>query len=222
MTPHLRGNVRAYVDRALPVPMLHAYDKHLVCCALCRALADQERRIVATLRAETGVPQGLRSSLMGLAASAASPSSLSELSDLSDVPDVPRPPWGFRMPPSALPEPVPTVPPTSPALHRSPMRAAVVASLAAGASVAAAWGLAVSPIPAGSPLRPAVARVPAGAATVAPVSLGPAFVSPTRTRITAPWAVSSRASAEVFASRDLQSATTPVRISLVNSAESRP
>lgn len=40
------------------------------------------------------------------------------------------------------------------------MRAAVVASIAAGASVAAAWGLAVAPLP--GTTRPASARVPAG------------------------------------------------------------
>lgn len=212
MTPHLRGNVRAYVDRALPAPILHAFDKHVVCCALCRALADQERRIVATLRSETGVPQSLRSSLIGLAGQSGS----------SAVPDVPRPPLGFRMPQGSPPAPVPTVAPTSPALHHSPVRAAVLASLAAGASVAAAWGLAVSPIPAGSPLRPAVARVPAGAATMGPVSLAPAFVGQARSRTGTPWAVSSRPTADLPASRGTLGATTPVRISLVNSAESRP
>lgn len=218
MTPHLRGNVRAYVDRALPAPILHAFDKHVVCCTLCRALADQERRIVATLRSETGVPQSLRSSLIGLAG----PSGSSGTSGSSAVPDVPRPPLGFRMPHPALPGPVPTVAPTSPALHHSPVRAAVLASLAAGASVAAAWGLAVSPIPAGSPLRPAVARVPAGAATMGPVSLAPAFVGQARSRTSTPWAVQSRPTADLPASRGALSATTPVRISLVNSAESRP
>jgi hypothetical protein len=212
VTPHLRGNVRAYVDRALPAPILHAFDKHLVCCAVCRALADQERRIVATLRSETGVPQSLRSSLIGLAGPSGS----------FTVPAVPRPPLGLRMPQASLPGPVPTVPPTSPALHHSPVRAAVLASLAAGASVAAAWGLAVSPIPAGSPLRPAVARVPAGAATLGPASLAPAFVGPARSRTSTPWAVQSRPTAEVPASRSTHGATTPVRISLVNSAESRP
>lgn len=211
MTPHLRGHVRAYVDRALPAPMLHAFDKHLVCCVVCRALADQERRIVASLRSDTGVPQGLRSSLMGLAAT----------TDSSSVPDVPRPPLGFRMPSAAFPDPVPTVPPTSPALHRSPVRAAVVASLAAGASVAAAWGLAVSPLPASSPLRAPVARVPAGAATMAPVSLAPAFVGPSRPRPATPWSTPTRTVVQAGPSRGAL-ATTPVRISLVNSAESRP
>ncbi len=213
MTPHLRGHVRAYVDRALPAPILHAFDKHLVCCAVCRALADQERRIVATLRSDTGVPQSLRSSLIGLASSADSSTS---------VPAVPRPPLGHRMPSTSMPTPVPTVAPTSPALHRSPMRAAVVASLAAGASVAAAWGLAVSPIPANSPLRPAVARVPSGPATVAPVSLAPAFVGQARTRMSGAWAVTPRPSVDATASRGALATSTPVRISLVNSAESRP
>lgn len=140
MTPHLKGHVRAYVDRALPPAMLHLYDKHLVCCTVCRAAADQERRIVAALRAETGVPMSLRSSLMGLAA--ASPAD--EPMGTQRIPPVPT---RSRMPSAPLHEPVPTVPPTAPALHRSPMRAAVVASIAAGASVAAAWGLAVSPAP---------------------------------------------------------------------------
>jgi len=141
VTPHLKGYVRAYVDRALPPAMLHLYDKHLVCCTVCRAAADQERRIVAALRAETGVPMSLRTALMGLAAEPAD--------EASGVPRIPPAPDRGRMPSAPFHEPVRTVPPTAPALHRSPMRAAVVASIAAGASVAAAWGLAVSPSPAG-------------------------------------------------------------------------
>ena len=141
MTPHLKGHVRAYVDRALPPAMLHLYDKHLVCCTVCRAAADQERRIVAPLRSDTGVPMSLRTSLMGLAAAAprrraAGPGSLRR----PRACPCRRPASVCRRRPSY--EPVPTVRPTAPALHRSPMRAAVVASIAAGASVAAAWGLA--------------------------------------------------------------------------------
>jgi len=153
VTPHLRGQVRAYVDRSLPPALLHLFDKHLVCCAMCRHAADQERRIVSALRSDTGVPMSLRSSLIGLAAT---PPPL-EQPLVSNGPRVPVPPLGFRMPSGAPHEPVPTVRPTAPPLHRSPMRAAVVASIAAGASVAAAWGLAVSPLPGG---RPATARVP--------------------------------------------------------------
>jgi hypothetical protein len=153
VTPHLRGQVRAYVDRSLPPALLHLYDKHLVCCTMCRHAADQERRIVAALRSDTGVPMSLRSSLIGLAST---PPPL-EQPIASSGPRVPVPPLGFRMPSGASHERVPTVRPTAPPLHRSPMRAAVLASIAAGASVAAAWGLAVSPLPGG---RPVTARVP--------------------------------------------------------------
>jgi hypothetical protein len=141
VTPHLRNHVRAYVDRALPPALLHLYDKHLVCCAMCRADVDQERRIVVSLRADTGVPMSLRSSLIGLA-SAPLPAEPVP----SSGPRIPLPPIGFRMPFAPSYDPVPTVSPTAPALHRSPVRAAVVASIAAGASVAAAWGLAVAPV----------------------------------------------------------------------------
>lgn len=148
MTPHLKGYVRAYVDRALPPAMLHLYDKHLVCCTVCRAAADQERRIVASLRSDTGVPLSLRSSLMGLGvAPTGEPQPAPSAPSRSNGPRVPLPPVGFRMPSTPSYDPVPTVRPTAPALHRSPMRAAVVASIAAGASVAAAWGLAISPVP---------------------------------------------------------------------------
>ena len=146
MTPHLRGQVRAYVDRSLPPALLHLYDRHLVCCTMCRHAADQERRIVAALRSDTGVPMSLRSSLIGLAAS---PPPMEE-PVRSSGPRIPVPPLGVlgsRMPSAPSHEPVPTVRPTAPPLHRSPMRAAVVASIAAGASVAAAWGLAISPLP---------------------------------------------------------------------------
>lgn len=169
MTPHLRNHVRAYVDRALPPALLHLYDRHLVCCAMCRAAADQERRIVASLRAETGIPHSLRSSLMGLVADpalAAAP--VPAPRGVSFAPRIPLPPRALRMPSAASHEPVPTVAPTAPALHRSPMRAAVVASIAAGASVAAAWGLAISPLPGGA--RPATAGVPSGVASFGAVN----------------------------------------------------
>ncbi len=147
MTPHLKGYVRAYVDRALPPAMLHLYDKHLVCCTVCRAAADQERRIVASLRADTGVPMSLRTSLMGLgAAPSGEPQPAPSTPSRSNGPRIPMPPVGFRMPSTPSYDRVPTVRPTAPALHRSPMRAAVVASIAAGASVAAAWGLAIAPV----------------------------------------------------------------------------
>lgn len=162
MTPHLRGQVRAYVDGALPPPIMHVFDRHLVCCQLCRAAADQERRIVASLRSDTSVPHDLRTSLLELA-------SLAPVDRAASSATGPGSAHGMDVPEAR--EPVPTVHPGAPALHRSPMRAAVVASIAAGASFAAAWGLAVAPLP-GSTRTPS-ARVPAGVASfgTAPVGL---------------------------------------------------
>lgn len=198
MTPHLRGYVRAYVDRALPEAMLHMFDRHLVCCELCRAAAEQERRIVAALRSDTGgVPMSLRSSLMGLgvglaaepdstpaeghtsgalAAFGSGPSPLRGAPDGRSVPPVPTPSFLDRldrMPVDSPHVPVPTVAPTSPPLHRSPVRAAVAASIAAGASVAAAWGLAVAPLP-GTARGPVVAARPGvtGAAALGLAGIG--------------------------------------------------
>lgn len=175
MTPHLRGHVRAYVDRALPPAVLHLYDRHLVACMMCRAAADQERKIVAALRADArALPGTLRSSLMSLAAGPAPEPTQ------GPGPRIPIGPLAARgggrgaLSPGA-PEPLSTVSPSAPALHRSPMRAAVVASLAAGASVAAAWGLAVSPLPGGA--RPPAVRVPAGVASLGAVNYAPGMPS---------------------------------------------
>lgn len=172
MTPHLRGHVRAYVDRALPPAVLHVYDRHLVACMVCRSAADQERRIVSALRADAGdLPGSLRSSLMSLA-SAPAVATPGPTPVPTPGPRIPLGPlaWGGRgVAAAGVPEPLSTVPPTAPALHRSPMRAAVIASLAAGASVAAAWGLAVSPLPGSTGSRTPSVRVPAGIASFSPV-----------------------------------------------------
>ena len=175
MTPHLRGHVRAYVDRALPPALLHVYDRHLVYCRVCQSAADQERRIVLSLRSDTGVPASLRSSLMGLAAAPPSlgTNALTRPSGPDGgpaVPPVPAAPPGSLVSLHAFHDPVPTVRPTAPALHRSPVRAAVVASIAAGASVAAAWGLAVVPLQGSA--RPASARVPSGSASLGSAAFG--------------------------------------------------
>lgn len=178
MTPHLRGHVRAYVERSLPAPLLHVFDQHLVACEVCRALADQERRIVTALRADTGVPQSLRSSLIGLA-----------LAGEHQPPPVPEAParvrlrvaeGAFRERPSVR-EPLATVSPSAPALHRSPMRAAVVASLAATASVAAAWGLTVVPLNVGAS-RGGAGRLPVEVSSSGSSSTGQAVSSRTAPR----------------------------------------
>lgn len=239
MTPHLRGHVRAYVDRALPPAVLHLYDRHLVACMMCRAAADQERRIVAALRADArALPRTLRSSLMSLA--------LEPTPEPSPTPGprIPLGPLAARGGRGALapgvPEPLSTVPPSAPALHRSPMRAAVVASLAAGASVAAAWGLAVSPLPGAA--RPAAVRVPAGVASLGAVTYSPGMPSLPAVQVTGQqgpgqqwtgqqglgqqrtgsgvsplWVVST--ASRVAPPGGL---TLPVRISLITSAQSGP
>lgn len=234
MTPHLKGYVRAYVDRALPPAMLHLYDKHLVCCTVCRAAADQERRIVAALRSDTGVPMSLRTSLMGLGATAGdAPAAFP--APASSGPRIPLPPLGLRMPSAPSHDPVPTVRPTAPALHRSPMRAAVVASIAAGASVAAAWGLAIAPVP-GSRVPSVRGPVSSfGDTSVNPVNFGGSVlrgdrVSPvTRdpqgardvgTDSVPYWVVTTRASTRALGVAS--GVVAPVRVVNVRSAQSGP
>ena len=232
MTPHLRGHVRAYVDRALPPAVLHLYDRHLVACMVCRSAADQERRIVSSLRADAcDLPGSLRSSLMSLATAPAVSAPAPIPTHGPRIPLGPLARGGRGIVPAGAPEPLSTVPPTAPALHRSPMRAAVIASLAAGASVAAAWGLAVSPLPGGTGPRTPSVRLPAGVADFgAAVTYRPVLPSlPVATRseaVTGPglgvspppssfWVVSTTRSHGA-------AAKAPVRIFVVSSAQSRP
>lgn len=234
MTPHLKGYVRAYVDRALPPAMLHLYDKHLVCCTVCRAAADQERRIVAALRSDTGVPMSLRTSLMGLGATAGHETARPSTPDTS-APRIPLPPLGLRMPSAPSYEPVPTVRPTAPALHRSPMRAAVVASIAAGASVAAAWGLAIAPVP-GSRVPSVPGPVASfGDSSVSAVNFGGSVLPGDRvapvtrdsrgtrdlgTGNVPYWVVTTRASTRAFGT--VNGVMAPARVINVRSAQSGP
>lgn len=159
MTPHLRGHVRAYIDRQLPAGLLHIYDQHLVSCAVCREAAEQERRIVSSLRSSATVPAALRSSLLGLQAAPAE----------APVPLAPAAVMGTH--PS-----VPTLSPSAPAWHRSPVRAAVIGVVAAGASVVAAVGITAAAPGVASRTTTPVASVPAvGGSTARPVGpvLGP-------------------------------------------------
>lgn len=190
MTPHLRGQVRAYVDRSLPEPVLRCFDRHVVYCMTCRAAADQERRIVASLRADADVPQGLRSALLGLGSTSpagrpAGPAWGPRSSGAAHDPMAPEAPSGIRMPPSPVREAIPTVPPQAPALHRSPMRAALFASLAAGASVAVAWSLAAAPLPTAGVVRQPAPRAPSGVASIGTVAVTPAEADSRTNRLTA-------------------------------------
>ncbi len=159
MTRHLGMQVSAYVDRRLDAATLREFDRHLVACQVCRHTAEQERRLLESLR--TGATPGLSSDLQSMLLGLGAPSlpSGSERQAVRD--DLDRSsPWtpvatrGGRVP-------LRTVAPAAPALHRSPRRAAVLAGLAAGASAAAAFGLAVAaPTISATPSRQPVARVP--------------------------------------------------------------
>jgi len=126
---HLGDLVSAYVDRTLPSDLQRRLDRHLVTCRVCAAAADAERRLLTSLRgARTpGVPSSLTAALRDLAvARSAAPRALAVRPD------------GRLDRPS---RPLPLVAQRAPALHRSPVRAALLAGLAAGASAAAAWGI---------------------------------------------------------------------------------
>lgn len=137
-----------------PVALL-LWDRHVVACACCRAAVAQERRVLMALRAPAApaVPGDLRGMLLALADEAArerprgasDPSTAS--SAASRTPD--RAHRGHRAAPALPPVPVAPIPVVDrgmPALHRSARRATVFAGLAAGATAAAAWGVAVTAV----------------------------------------------------------------------------
>ncbi len=160
--------VNAYVDRRLDAAALRAFDQHLVVCLVCRHAADEERRLLDSLRSAPtpGFSSDLQSMLLALAETGGGPERGTGPSLPATPTRAPSPlragtggllPFGSRtgrFAPAAPPIPrapesvrqlrVPTVPPAAPALHQSPRRAAMVAGLVAGASAAAAFGLAVA------------------------------------------------------------------------------
>jgi len=148
---HLGSLVSAYVDRDLPAGVLLACDQHLGVCGSCRAVAEQERRLMESMRRALAPnpSSSLQSALLGLA-------------------DHPTP--------TTCRPHLPVVQPGAPPLHRSPVRAAVLAGLAAGASAAAAVSLGVAGVGtaghsapgSGLPVSAATARGPR--ATVPPFS----------------------------------------------------
>lgn len=172
MAQHLGLQVSAYVDRSLEPAVLLAFDRHLVACEVCRHAADQERRLLASLRHGTpGVPSSLQASLLSLAAH----------------PPVPQAPPAVRAA-------VPTVAPAAPPLHRSPRRAAALAGFAATASAVAAIGLATAGpgVAPATPLRPAGARsgtasltLPGGSTQLLTQVTPPSLVTSTATAVPA-------------------------------------
>ncbi len=73
MQRHLGDLVSAYVDRRLPAAELLAGDRHVVVCEPCRHAVEQERRVLASLRAarEPGMSAGLQALLLELASTSA-------------------------------------------------------------------------------------------------------------------------------------------------------
>jgi anti-sigma factor RsiW len=134
----------AYADRSLPAATLLACDRHVAICPGCQDAVEAERRLLSSLRSDATpeLPSGLESALLCLAVYA--------------VPTVPTRP----------PSPLVVVGRSAPAMHRSPARAALLASLAAGASVAAAWSVGVSGVsPSGASLSDVRLTAPAAAAS---------------------------------------------------------
>lgn len=138
---HLDALLSAYADRSLPAATLLACDRHVAICHGCRVAVDAERRMLSSMRsaATPALSSRLESALLGVAVTA--------------VPTVP----------TRQPSPLAVVDRAAPAMHRSPVRAALLASLVAGASAAAAWSVGVSGAgPSGASFP--VARFPSAAA----------------------------------------------------------
>ena len=139
---HVGAMLSAYADRSLPAATLLACDRHVAICPGCRDAVDAERRLLSSLRtaATPELSSRLELALLDLAVHTM-PSS-----------------------PARRPSPLAVVGRSAPAMHRSPVRAAVLASLAAGASAAAAWSVGVSGVgPTGASLQ--VVRLPSPAVT---------------------------------------------------------
>ena len=157
-------------------------------CLVCRHAADEERRLLTSLR--SGPTPGFSADLQTMLLAMAQPAPAAPTAAVSTVPDesfaaaaVPTGWLRSRSRPSG-PPPIPrapesvrqlrvrTIAPASPALHRSPRRAAAIAGLAAGASAAAAIGLAVvGPGPgASASLRSAVPRTSGATVTAVPAT----------------------------------------------------
>jgi hypothetical protein len=142
---HLEEMLSPYADRRLSAATLLACDQHVSICPGCRGAADAERRLLSSLRtaATPGLSSRLEWALLDLAAHPAPPASASAS--------------------ASVPSPLAVMARSAPAMYRSPMRAAVLAGLVAGASAAAAWSLGVSGLgPSGGSLP--VVRLPASAA----------------------------------------------------------
>lgn len=121
---HLGDQLSAYVDGRLSPAVLYAWDRHVLVCPGCRQRVDEERGLLASLRAAPA--PGMSASLQAM---------LLSLGDGAAGGVAPRVPAQASAPPL-------------PVLHRSLRRSMVLAAMAAGASATAAWTLAVVQAPA--------------------------------------------------------------------------
>ena len=151
---HLGSLVSAYVDRDLPAGVLLACDQHLGVCGSCRAVAEEERRLMESMRRALAPnpSSSLQSALLGLA-------------------DHPTP--------TTCRPHLPVVQPGAPPLHRSPVRAAVLAGLAAGASAAAAVSLGVAGVGTAGPSAPGSGPPPSAVTARGPRVPVPPFTGTT-------------------------------------------
>jgi len=119
---HLDAKLNAYADRTLPAAALLACDRHVAICPRCRAAVDAEHRLLRSLRtaATPGLSSRLESALLDVGAHAACPE------------------------PTSGPPALRVVRRAAPAMHHSPVRAVMLASLAAGTCATAAWTLGIS------------------------------------------------------------------------------
>ncbi len=163
----LGERVADYVAGTLPEHERRRWDRHLVSCGYCRHEVEVERRVRTTLRgSDPALPGDLRAMLLAVAGAGAAPEGPRPVDAPMAAPPAARtsrparPSWPRRL--AALP----VLPPEAPACHRSALRAAVLAGLAAGATVAAAWSLAAGATPpatggglrSGDEVSPAVER----------------------------------------------------------------
>ena len=166
--------ISEYVDGTLSALEQYTADRHLILCQGCRAEVELERRLRATLRCEPRIPDALLAMLMSL--SAQNPVSQDGTSRVGGppVPEIPQPServGGWRPP-----GPLRVLAPNAPAQHRSALRAAACASVAAGASIAAVWAVTAAPVASVRPGAPAAAT-PSRPAVAPSSSVVPASVN---------------------------------------------
>lgn len=196
-------DVIAYVDGGMPPAQVRRAERHLVCCHSCRYAVEQEHRIRVSLQAPVAPPPpaGLHEMLLSVAS----------LAQPSNATPVGRP---------SAPEPLPVVAPRTPPLHRSTLRMALIASVTAGASIAATWSL-VAPT---SPSLPSPSDGPAGSGSLLivrnplrtdnPVPMTSELVRPTTASGTSPAAVGLFGSATTSTATPTRSATPRVAVRL--------